>query len=298
MFLGKKNNSDNENNLNDNDFENLDTNDLNNNNNLDNNDILSLYDDDENDEILYRDEDKDIENVVNEAKKLNSMKDVKISEIGYSDDDEESEDLIDEMENIADLIGTDDDESENNNDDDNGFENISILDDGTSDDLKGKKRDKRSRKNKRKNKEKDPGFISIDTDSMIGGDDFIIIEDNKKHFRGIKSTFKVIFSIIIFILLTIIVYISLSFKFIPENIKGSDYRIKNYSIISSSYKPNLDELKQGDEVICIKNESKFPFVLTFNKYVCQSRNGFVIFVTDESGKKLKIEANDINYIVK
>lgn len=275
MILGskKKNNSKN------NEFE-----DLNDNRNIDKeqlDDLLNFYSDDFAEEEYRGDE--DVLKAIKEAKKLNSNENVKITEAGYSNDyndEKEIEDL-----NASEML----DISDNSN----SSSNIESIDDISN----TKKKKAKKNKEKKKRKGKDPGFVNIESPTMVGGDDFVIIQDNKKHFRGLKGFIKAIFAIIIFILLTILVYILLSFKFVPENVKGSDYYIKGISVISSNYKPNLDELKIGDEVICIKND-KLPFVASYDKYTCQSRNSYIIFAVDNAGNKKKLEANSIDYIIR
>lgn len=235
-------------------------------------DMFNLYDDGE---------DEDIAKVVKDAKQINSMKQVNITNVGYSDEYEDSQAIEDDYlqsieeakreEEMSDLYGD-----------------------------KNSKKGKKNKRNKRRRKEKDPGFFNIDgaKGNDLVGEDFVIIGEKKRKFKSAGSFFKLIITAIIFIILTATVYVCLSFKFVPENIKGSIYNYNGMSIISSSYKPNLDELRQDDKIIVVDKESVFPLVMNYKIYTCQSRNGYILFTVDQNGMKKKIEVNSVNYIIR
>lgn len=144
---------------------------------------------------------------------------------------------------------------------------------------------------------KNADFVDMGDDSLV--DDFVIVGDNSGKMRNFISSFKVVIGIICCILLTIFVYLSMSFKIVPEDIKGSDYSLGSLSVISRNYQPNLDELKIGDEIVCIdENFNWLPFTVKYEKFTFKSRNGAIIFTEDENGKTHKIQSVDIDYVLR
>lgn len=175
---------------------------------------------------------------------------------------------------------------------------------------KNKKQNNKGRKNsffkKKKNtikkandfgNSKNADFVDMGDDSLV--EDFVIVGDNSGKMRNFISSFKVVIGIICCILLTVLVYLSMSFKIIPEDIKGSDYSLGSFSVISRNYQPNLDELKIGDKIVCIdENFNWLPITVKYEKFTFKSRNGAIIFTEDENGKTHKIQSVDIDYVLR
>ena len=93
----------------------------------------------------------------------------------------------------------------------------------------------------------------------------------------------------------------MSFKVVPANIKGADFEINNFSIVSRYYQREVDngELKIGDTIICADSDFDWsPLVLKYDLYIVKGRNGHKIDVIDQNGNIKSIEAGAISYIVR
>lgn len=222
-----------------------------------------------------------------------------------------------ELESMNDFISMDDDsgsDAKNMNLDD--FEDMGTTLEESDISSKGKRKSKSGKslifkgkmntkikskiKPKRKRKGKNETFIEM---GVVGSsaieDDFVIVGEGSKKFRNLKTTFRITFGIIGFIALTIIAYLAMSFKVIPENIKGSTYSAYGFNVISRNYQANLDELKFGDGIICMDEKLDWlPIIVNYRKLTFKSRNGAIIFAEDESGISHKIQSVEIDYIIK
>lgn len=129
---------------------------------------------------------------------------------------------------------------------------------------------------------------------------FVIIENKTAGVSGkIKVALKTIALVILFITLSVGVYFCLQYKMIPEKIAGYNWYSHGISIISNDYQPNIDELQQGDVIICLNDKTEWiPFQFTYNRFEYKDRNGALIFVEDKGGDNHTIESVDIDYIVK
>ena len=146
-------------------------------------------------------------------------------------------------------------------------------------------------------------------DAGTGADDFVILGDNDDK-SALSITLKVFKWIVGFALLSaliIVAYFSVSYKVIPENVKGAKYTLSdNMTMISRNYKPNLDELKVGDTVLCSETSDWVPFLLSYKKLEVTGRNAYIIFVKDVNQTSnntkektvQKIQSVDIDYILK
>lgn len=260
-------------------------------------DLLNLYGND----ISSLDEDEDVINIIKEAKKVNDTDSLRIKDIGPSNNSSFDEDDIDnDGSEFIDLASNVDKNDYDENDLSNSNNKKGLFQNKKKNNKKNKIVDKERKKIKKQQKKDNNVVINIDDGSTYSEtEDFVIIQDQKKRFNGLKAFIKFIIAVIIFIILTVAVYICLSFKFVPENVKGSDYSVNGYSMISSSYKPNLDELRKNDKVICVNNKSAFiPIIFDYNVYTCISRNSYMITCEKSNGEKIKIEANNIDYIIK
>lgn len=125
------------------------------------------------------------------------------------------------------------------------------------------------------------------------------IIDNKLSrniFKKVASGVGILVFVVVFFLIS---HMFLNYKFIGENIKGTEKRIGSFSIIPIDYQSNLDELKFGDVIIRIseKQPEWFPFIVSYDKYIYQGRNGYIIYVSNYEGTKTYIQSNDIKYVI-
>lgn len=150
-------------------------------------------------------------------------------------------------------------------------------------------------------KKKNKGIV--DLSGIKGGidennQDIIIVgTDSKAIKRATRVTFKTIFALIVVALLSVLVFLGLSYKFVPASVEGANYEINGYSIVSNVNVPNLNTLKKGDKVI-VNNNSWSPFVVDFKLYVIKSRDGGLMHAMNAEGFTETLEATQISYILK
>lgn len=151
-----------------------------------------------------------------------------------------------------------------------------------------------------KSKKKSKGTVNISgiKDDLDSNSDIIIIGANNKTIkRATKATFKTILTLATIGVLSIVVFLGLSYKFVPANVEGANYDIGSYSIVANLNTPNLNNLKSGDKVIVNKNHWS-PIVLDFKLYTIKSRDGGLMHAMNEEGYTETLEATEVSYILK
>lgn len=174
-------------------------------------------------------------------------------------------------------------------------ENVLVLEDGSKLNISDNA-GQAFKKNKNGKSKKE--FITMEGD--IPTDDFIIIGNKKSILKPILTGFKAILIIIITAVLIAITYFSVCFRLVPGDVKGSEYKILNYSVVSrNSQQANIDELNPGDKIICYENDiSWFPIVLSYNELTFKSREGYILTCEDNSGKNIKIQSTEVAFILR
>lgn len=151
-------------------------------------------------------------------------------------------------------------------------------------------------KSKKKKQQKTIDISGIGNDN--DNEDIIIIGANNKTIkRATKTTFKTILALATIGVLSIAVFLGLSYKLVPANVEGANYEVGNYSIVANLNTPNLNNLKSGDKVIVNKNQWS-PIVLDFKLYVIKSRDGGLMHAMNEEGYTETLEATEVSYILK
>lgn len=161
-------------------------------------------------------------------------------------------------------------------------------------------------------KRKNRGFTDISNNSSLSGTgsgDFVILDDKEEKNVGkiIGKTLKYILSFAFLSLLIVVAYFSVSYKIIPENVKGAKYQLgDNLTMISRDYTPNLDELKVGDTILTSETSDWMPFLISYKKMEVTGRNAYIVYVKDlnqtlnntKKDSSIKIQSVDVDYILK
>lgn len=129
-------------------------------------------------------------------------------------------------------------------------------------------------------------------------DDVIIVgTDTKALKRATKTTFKTILSLVVIAILSVIVFLCLSYKLVPAKVIGFNYSLGDYSIVSNQNTPDLNAIKSGDKII-VNNKEWMPILVDFDLYVVKSRDGGLIYATNDQGYTETLESTEIDYILK
>lgn len=168
------------------------------------------------------------------------------------------------------------------------YENVLVLEDGselTIEEGKGKKKYKKS------------DFVKMEGEMPV--EDFVILNNKISKLSPLFKTLKIIFALLITVCLAIIAFFCISFRLVPGTIKGGNFNIGPYSVVSRNYSPNIDELQQGDVIISKNNDMEFlPVVVNFDLYTYESRNGYILNCKNENGESVQIQSVDVSYIIK
>lgn len=172
-----------------------------------------------------------------------------------------------------------------------------ILEKRKSEDQENNKK-KKSLFGKKKKKKQTVINLAGFSDDNFSSDNIIIVGTNTKAIkRATKTTFKAIASMITVGILSILVFLSLSYKIVPAKIIGANYIFGNYSLVSNANTPDLNAIKQGDKII-VNNKQWSPIVMNFDLYVVKSRDGGLINVINDKGYSETVEATKVDYILK
>ena len=179
------------------------------------------------------------------------------------------------------------------------------VDSGSNKNSKSKNKSKifkRKRKNDYKALPEDlknMGFIEMD--GNVPTNEFLILEEKSNIGKVILKILSIIFFVFLVCLSVAITYFCLSFKIIPESVRGSDLDVelkgKTYSIISKNHQPNLDELKIGDILVVVEEDSALPILLNYTELTFYSRNGVVLYCKDDKGADRKITTTEVKYVI-
>lgn len=128
--------------------------------------------------------------------------------------------------------------------------------------------------------------------------DFVIIEDKKTFFDYFSRVFKFVSMVFLFSLATILVYFALSFKIIPENVVGADYKLGDISVISKFYQVNTSELHPGDDIIIATRDTNkdFPIVMNYKRVKYDKSSGTSIYYVDDQDDTGRTYVTNLMYI--
>lgn len=205
---------------------------------------------------------------------------------------------VDDLEDVVRLFESTDSESDESHDINiGGDDDLDFVDNlGLKDKEDKKPVQKKHYKQKKNNRKNSSDFINLDNTDTTN---FIVIGHKNRAFGSIKTIFKALVLTTVLAIIAIVVIAMSIDKAIQENIKGKQIDVYGYSILSNSYQPNLDELKIGDSIICLKDDqiNWVPLVYSYDIYEVASRNGVIIYCVDKDGNDIKIESTDVAYII-
>lgn len=129
----------------------------------------------------------------------------------------------------------------------------------------------------------------------VSTNSFVILEEGNKGAKIVGMSIKYALMAALFLGLIYLTFIMMSYRFVPEDIRGTETKIFGFSMISRDYQLPLDELKDGDLVIVSKSFNWSPIVYDYDIYIYRSHNGNIIFVTGMNGLSKRLEFSDISY---
>lgn len=209
-------------------------------------------------------------------------------------DDEINDDLVGSMFNAFDQQGSQSD-----------FIDISDADDEWISSTSGKKKSKKLKNTlpkigakKEKGHKKSHSNEIITMSGNLPTDSFVIIEESGKGAYVFIKSLKYALLCLLFFAFIYITYFLLSFRIIPEEVKGAHINFYGISAISRDYRISLDEIKEGDIIVSSQSVDWSPLVYKYRFYKYQSHNGGIIFVSNLEGLNERIEQGDIAYIIR
>jgi len=150
------------------------------------------------------------------------------------------------------------------------------------------KKDKKGRSSK--------GVINMPDDVT---EDFVIVEDSKQGVKKLLSALKFLLIMIVILFFVALTYFCVIFRVSDGIIRGTDYYIGGYSIVSRYHNANISELHPGDKILRESDDTKLsPMVIKNNLLTYKYRNGYVLICEDSQGKEVAVETPDVEYIYK
>lgn len=174
------------------------------------------------------------------------------------------------------------------------YDGLEIMD--ASDRLsKHKVKDAESKREKRIGRQRVKNYVDMGSD--IAADNFVVITSKKSVWKTLLKSIGVILSFILVVFGALFAYICMYYRLVPGDLKGADYSLNGFSVVSLDYQSNLDELREGDIIIYTKESRNIlPIIINYEPLRYKSRNGAFITCLDKNDHHIKIQSVDIQYV--
>lgn len=179
-----------------------------------------------------------------------------------------------------------------------GMVNISTHEDEWKSTVRGEGKKNKREKRKKKPKSKGKSDMIVLEGAVPISDDFVILEETGKRGRKILKGVKLALLCILFLVMIFLTYFLLSYRMVPEEVKGTNQDLFGFSVISRDYVVSLDEIREGDILVQSSTPDWFPLLVKYKLYRYRSHNGGIIFVVNSEGLNERIQQGDVSYILR
>lgn len=129
-------------------------------------------------------------------------------------------------------------------------------------------------------------------------DSFVLLEDRGVLKRHVVNITRLVCVGVAFVFGIWLTYFLMSYRIVPEAVKGSEAIFGNVTIISRDYQLPSDEIMNGDILLVSSTPKWSPLVYGYRLYYYQGRMNNVIKCANLEGLNERISVGDVAYVLK